>query len=253
MALNGLRMMPLFPRPSLKFRTVSFPQYGFKADLSDGAFLLRDLLKPTPGIHKSITSLHPPFVSFQTETCSPALSRAGILFRYRHSSLTALPQRSSLQSGLYCPRPSTLIDLIRVTHGNFWISQLCWLYQKPMLCGSAEASHEWFRAFTIKSLSACCPLRPRRTRQLHIPSSFTDDTAFISGKKIRHSQYSHHPLQMGADYVATGSLLLRPADLLASLTDLTRLTPCQQRLLLRSFRSGRSLFLPSDITTTATG
>src|ERR1019366_6620179 len=68
LALNGLRMMPLFPRPSLKFRTVSFPQYGFKADLSDGAFLLSDLLKPTPGIHKSITSLHPPFVSFQTET-----------------------------------------------------------------------------------------------------------------------------------------------------------------------------------------
>src|ERR1039458_8713950 len=58
---------------------------------------------------------------------------------------------------------------------------------------------------------------------------------------------------MGADYVANGSLLLRPADLLASLTDLTQLAPCQQRLLLRSFRSGRSLFLPSDITTTASG
>jgi hypothetical protein len=31
-------MMPTFPSPSLKFRTVSFPQYGFKAGISDKAF-----------------------------------------------------------------------------------------------------------------------------------------------------------------------------------------------------------------------
>jgi hypothetical protein len=30
-------MMPTFPSPSLKFRTVSFPQYGFKAGISDKA------------------------------------------------------------------------------------------------------------------------------------------------------------------------------------------------------------------------
>ena len=38
MARSGLQMMPTFPSPSLKFRTVSFPQYGFKAGISDGAF-----------------------------------------------------------------------------------------------------------------------------------------------------------------------------------------------------------------------
>jgi hypothetical protein len=38
MARSGLRMMPTFPSPSLKFRTVSFPQYGFKAGISDKAF-----------------------------------------------------------------------------------------------------------------------------------------------------------------------------------------------------------------------
>ena len=31
MARSGLRMMPTFPLPSLKFRTAGFPQYGFKA------------------------------------------------------------------------------------------------------------------------------------------------------------------------------------------------------------------------------
>jgi hypothetical protein len=35
MARSGLRMMPTFPLPSLKFRTAGFPQYGFKAGVSD--------------------------------------------------------------------------------------------------------------------------------------------------------------------------------------------------------------------------
>jgi hypothetical protein len=38
MARSGLRMMPTFPLPSLKFRAAGFPQYGFKAGLSDKAF-----------------------------------------------------------------------------------------------------------------------------------------------------------------------------------------------------------------------
>src|ERR1700730_5177054 len=41
MARTGLRMMPTFPSPPLKFRTAGFPQYGFKAGLSDGAFPAR--------------------------------------------------------------------------------------------------------------------------------------------------------------------------------------------------------------------
>jgi len=58
-------MMPLFPLPPLKCRTVGFPQYGFKADISGGAFLQIALLNPAPGIHNALHSLHPPFVSFQ--------------------------------------------------------------------------------------------------------------------------------------------------------------------------------------------
>jgi hypothetical protein len=37
MARTGLRMMATFPSPSLKFRTAGFPQYSFKASLSDRA------------------------------------------------------------------------------------------------------------------------------------------------------------------------------------------------------------------------
>src|SRR5262245_60974848 len=39
MARTGLRMMPTFPSPSLKFRTVGFPQYGLKASMSGATYL----------------------------------------------------------------------------------------------------------------------------------------------------------------------------------------------------------------------
>ena len=84
MARTGLRMMPTFPSPPLKFRTAGFPQYGFKADISDDAFLSVDLLKPAPGVRNATYSLLSSFVSSETGTCDPVLSRAGFLFRYRH-------------------------------------------------------------------------------------------------------------------------------------------------------------------------
>jgi len=61
MALTGLRMMPTFPSPSLKFRTVGFPQYGFKDGISDGTFLQYGKVKPAPGIPSSECSLSPSF------------------------------------------------------------------------------------------------------------------------------------------------------------------------------------------------
>ena len=39
-ARTGLQMMPTSPRSPLSFRTAGFPQYGWKAGLSDGAFLV---------------------------------------------------------------------------------------------------------------------------------------------------------------------------------------------------------------------
>ena len=40
-ARTGLRMMPTSPRSPLSFRTAGFPQYGWKAGLSGGAFPVR--------------------------------------------------------------------------------------------------------------------------------------------------------------------------------------------------------------------
>src|SRR4249920_1681389 len=39
----------------------------------------------------------------------------------------------------------------------------------PSLCGSAEATREWFRAFTAHSFLACRPLRPRGVPHRYVP------------------------------------------------------------------------------------
>jgi len=49
-------------------RTVSFPQYGWKAGFPNGAFLGDRRLKPAPGIRRPPSSLHPPFVHLVVAT-----------------------------------------------------------------------------------------------------------------------------------------------------------------------------------------
>ena len=81
MALSGLRMMPLSPSPSLKFRTARFPRYGFKADISDGAFPSSALLKLAPSIRSPMFGLLPSFAPLESQTLLPVLSRAGFPLR----------------------------------------------------------------------------------------------------------------------------------------------------------------------------
>ena len=49
-ARTGLRMMPTSPRSPLSFRAAGFPQYGWKAGVSGGAFPSPDQPKPAPGM-----------------------------------------------------------------------------------------------------------------------------------------------------------------------------------------------------------
>src|SRR5262245_38993288 len=51
---------PTSPRSPLSFRTAGFPQYGWKAGLSDGAFPECRRLKPAPGIYHSLSGCSPP-------------------------------------------------------------------------------------------------------------------------------------------------------------------------------------------------
>ena len=66
-------MMPTFPSPSLKFRTAGFPQYGFKASLSDRACPPASVVKPAPGMPTSADGLLRPFARFRPSSSGLAL------------------------------------------------------------------------------------------------------------------------------------------------------------------------------------
>ena len=109
MARTGLRMMPTFPSPSLKFRTAGFPQYGFKASLSGRACPADITVKPAPGIPALSTSLHRPFARFRygrtTWHCVQINPRLHVPLCER--PLPLYPRGPWLRSGLCCPRPSS--------------------------------------------------------------------------------------------------------------------------------------------------
>jgi hypothetical protein len=92
-ARTGLRMMPTSPRSPLSFRTAGFPQYGWKAGLSDGAFPECRRLKPAPGIHQPASGLLPPFVHLGVATIFPYCARS------RTRSCTAIVGRVPTTQG----------------------------------------------------------------------------------------------------------------------------------------------------------
>ena len=103
MARIGLRMMPTFPSSPLKFRTAGFPQYGFKAGISAGAFPQR---RPRVAPSRFASRLRAHRCSVE----SPLSVGIRCAHKHRHSSgYAALPQGPSLRSGLFCPGPSSLI------------------------------------------------------------------------------------------------------------------------------------------------
>ena len=85
--------MPSFPSPSLECRTAGFPQYGYKAGLSDGAF---------PTTQKAVSrGLRPSFVLFAVIVVFLVLCRgdAALLSTTVQATFIALPQGPSLQPG----------------------------------------------------------------------------------------------------------------------------------------------------------
>jgi hypothetical protein len=95
MARIGLRMMPPFPWPSLKSRTVSFPQYGFKAGVSGGACpLTASSSRHAVCVRPSCTSL--PIASYPRSKSRDAVR----WYTTMQAVLAALPQGPSLRSGL---------------------------------------------------------------------------------------------------------------------------------------------------------
>src|SRR5450755_1939997 len=121
MARTGLRMMPTFPSPPLKFRTAGFPRYGFKAGLSDEAFPARWFA-----------------IAFRA-LCFPRSSLLCVRDdALRSTSVRAAkplyPRGPRSGPGYSVPVHQHLIGPIRPTRGHTPISPLCGLYEMPSLC-----------------------------------------------------------------------------------------------------------------------
>src|SRR3954465_3883670 len=175
-------MMPTFPRSPRSFRTAGFAQYGWKAGLSGRAFPDRQRLKPAPGMHLLTAGLPSPFVHLsikavapycagpltmmmhrlggwialrapQHQSGCPVLRRAANRTMHRHGGWVALRPRGPRSGpGYAVPVRPRLTGPIRPTRRHIATSPQGGLYTMPSLCGSAEATREWFRAFaTIPS------------------------------------------------------------------------------------------------------
>ena len=109
MARTGLRMMPTSPSPPLKFRTAGFPQYGFKASMSDRAFLENSMVKPAPGVPTQLPSLPLSFARLPLKGRPGSVSRSGQGSTCRCSGgVPPFPRGPWLRSELCCLGPSSL-------------------------------------------------------------------------------------------------------------------------------------------------
>jgi hypothetical protein len=167
MARTGLRMMPTFPSPPLRFRTAGFPRYGSKASLSDGVCLSPLAVKRAPRMPARSGSLLRPSPVSAAERTPGSASRlvpasAGRCAR----GPASLPQGSLAPVRVMLSRSLiAYYDPIRQSRGHAATSRPCRLYATPSLCGSAEATRETFPTFAAV-LSPCAvnptPAGPRR-------------------------------------------------------------------------------------------
>ena len=108
--------------PSLKFRTVSFPQYGFKAGISNEAFPSERVLRSV--CHRPAC---PPLIAWTPRSVPGNALRLSTSVR---AASAALPQGPSLRFGLFSPYHDRLIGPIRPTRRHISTSPLRGLYER---------------------------------------------------------------------------------------------------------------------------
>jgi hypothetical protein len=198
MARTGLRMMPTFPSPPLKFRTAGFPQYGFKVSISDGACLNGSSVKPAPGMPSPPLSSPPPFAHFRHGEVPGSESRLSRTSVSRCSKGLRLSTPGALGSGSSYAvsfhhrllRPHPPVPQARCDFASR-------LYAAPSLCGSASATRRTFPTFAaVLSMHAvdptpaarcAIPLYPHSDSRL--PRSMTESppTTPVSASNSRRS------------------------------------------------------------------
>jgi hypothetical protein len=252
-------MMPTFPPPPLSFRTVSFPQYGWKAGLSGSALAHAAQVKPAPGIPCASRRFASALRALRGHTWCPALCQNGGLGgALPFEEMPPLPQRSSLRSGFCCPSPS---PLNRPHPPRSW-------------------AHPDFTALRFIRDAFAVLVRlgdPRVVPCFHcmllldMPSSTPTGSPSVACAQFLHRRRWPSPglERLGAPkypvirfrregvFVASPvrcSLVrsLRPAELLVSLADLTGNFSQPTKTFTSGLSMGRSPFPPPDMTTVAT-
>src|SRR6516165_7211323 len=129
----------------------------------------------------------------------PVLSRAVDPIMHRHKvGYPTDPGGPRSRPGYAVPARHHLIDPIRPTRGHIATSPHGGLYAMSSLCGSAEATREWIRAFTAHSFLACRPLRPRgiRHRQFQTAMSARRRRAAAFNRQIEEYQVDPSHLEI---------------------------------------------------------
>jgi hypothetical protein len=183
-------------------------------------------------IHPSCPSL----ANRESPFCVGGVARLSTAMRAAEIPLCPRGPRSG--PGSVVPVHHHLLGPIRPTRRHIATSPPGGLYATPSLCRSASATRERFRAFAARSFPTCRPLRPRGARRRLIrPLAPPTTLAFASSGQARRSRpaptirFKWVPQFRGF----TGSHLLRPVELLASLTDPTG-SPQPQRRIRPGFR-----------------
>jgi len=252
---SGLRMMPTFPPPPLSFRTVSFPQYGWKVGFSGSAFPHVTQVKPAPGMPCVSRRFASALRAFRCHTLRPALCRnSGLGVALPFEKISPLPLRSLLRSGFYCPGPSSLIRP-HPPHSQAHSDFAAWRFIRnafavlvrlgdprvvPCFCCTSPLGMP--SSTTAGNPLAVCA---QFLRQRHWPSPGLE--------RLGTPKKPHHPLQMGRTFAASPvRYSLRPAKLLATLADLTGYFSQPTVAFTSRLSTGRSPFPSLDITTVAT-
>ena len=237
------------------FRTAGFPQYGWKVGLSGSAFPHVAQVKPAPGMPCASRRFASTLRALRCLTLRPALCRnseLGGALPFEESS--PLPQRSSLRSGFYCPSPSTL-NRPHPSHSQAHPDFAAWRFIRNALAvlvrlGDPRVVPCFRCAFLLDMPSSKTAGSPSAA----FTQYFADDTGLR--RRAIGSALPSIPIirfrRVEGFRGFTGSLSLRPVELLVPLADLTGLAPSQPGLLHPSFPAGRSPFPWSDMTTVAT-
>ena len=121
-------------------------------------------------MRRPTSSLLPPFVRLVVLTLSRSVSDRRLDCAPLWRVITPPPRGPRSSPGYSVPNRHHLFGPTRPTRGHIAISPHGGLYAMPSLCGSAEATREWFRAFAIHSVLAYRP-SPSRGSSIIVSSS----------------------------------------------------------------------------------